>query len=319
MANVGLVILVIMAAILLLLAFVESAGNLILFLIIIALGFLGATKQCVIEWGAVSTNPEKAIKLNLNSLLQVIVLICGALLTYLINVYFGMGPVVAASLTGIIGAIVIKEHEAPVYCGAFIGMVPHELAQGFLFIALASLIAGLTFIISRCAFEGFGGKLGAIAFTGCVAAAAILNRPLLSSNGYEAPLFWPILLSASLGAVLTYTLSIRLRLGPVLASALVGLVGGLLLPTLIPATGSVLAVVLICASFAGMASQKRIPNEFLVLITALFVGLIYIFSSPYLDGFGGKLGTIAFAANLAVGGILLTVVRRRQADHGPER
>jgi hypothetical protein len=300
----GLIILVIMTIILFSLAFLESAGSLILFLVILGLVLLGTTRQCFYEWGSFCELADKTTKWNKTSLGNAATLYIGALCTYFLSVNLGLGPVVAASLIGITGALIVKNFAVPIYCGAFVGMVSHDLAQGYLFLSLAALIAGLTFIFSSCTFNGYGGKLGTIAFTGCVSAAVILGKPLLSAPVPELHMFWQILLFSSLGAVLTYVLSIRFKLGPVLASGLVGIFGGLTLPGLFPASGRMLAIVVICASFAGMSSKERIANEFLVFIAALIVGLIFIFSSPYLGGAGGKLGTIAFGASLAVSGIV---------------
>ena len=300
----GLIILVIMTAILFTLAFLESAGSLILFLIIIGLVLLGTTRSCFYEWGSFCQLQDKTTKWNKSSLGNAASLFIGALLTYFLSVNLGLGPVVAASLIGITGALTAAKFAAPIYCGSFVGMVSHDLAQGYTFLALAAMIAGLTYIVSSCAFNGFGGKLGTIAFTGCVSAAVLLGKPLLSAPVPELHMFWQILLFSVLGAVITYVLSIRFKLGPVLASGLVGIFGGLTLPGLYPAYGSMLAIVVICASFAGMSSKERMANEFLVFIAALFVGLIFIFSSPYLGGAGGKLGTIAFGSSLAVSGIV---------------
>lgn len=90
--------------------------------------------------------------------------------------------------------------------------------------------------------------------------------------------------------------------GPVLASSVVGMLGGLVLPVVFPAQGANLAVVAICASFGGMSSRERLPNAWAVLAVGVFTGVVFIFSTPHLGGAGGKLGTIAFGSVLAVSG-----------------
>jgi hypothetical protein len=40
----------------------------------------------------------------------------------------------------------------------------------------------------------------------------------------------------------------------------------------------------------------------MVLLVALFAGVVFIFSTPHMGGAGGKLGTIAFGSVLSVVG-----------------
>jgi hypothetical protein len=111
-----------------------------------------------------------------------------------------------------------------------------------------------------------------------------------------------IVLIAALAAPLTFYLNIKRQHGAAMASAVVGLTGGLILPTLFPAQGNTLAVVMICASFAGMSASTRCRGIHQILIAGLTTGIIFIYSTPLLGGAGGKLGTIAFGAVLSVCG-----------------
>ncbi len=106
-----------------------------------------------------------------------------------------------------------------------------------------------------------------------------------------------------LGAILTYFGSFRLGQGPVLASALTGLVGGIILPSIFPEVGILLAGAMFCGAFVGMSSPERLPHEGFIAIAALFAGSFFVYSSPYLGGTGGKLGTIAFISTIGVRGL----------------
>lgn len=94
------------------------------------------------------------------------------------------------------------------------------------------------------------------------------------------------------------------------------MIGGLILPKLFPGeVGDTLAVMAICASFAGMSSPKRITNWWAVLAMGLFSGMIYIPSMPLAGGAGGKLGTISFGVAVSVSAWLAVI--RKRPKRGP--
>jgi hypothetical protein len=101
-------------------------------------------------------------------------------------------------------------------------------------------------------------------------------------------------------ALLTFWLSQSLGIGSVLASAAIGLAGSVLLPKL--------STEIFTGSFVGMYSKGVAPQLSWILLAGLIAGLIYHASRYVLVGFGGKLGTIAFAgvilATLIAGGKL---------------
>jgi hypothetical protein len=101
-----------------------------------------------------------------------------------------------------------------------------------------------------------------------------------------------------------------------MASGGTALIGGLILPKLFPGeVGDTLAVMAICASFAGMSSPKRITNWWAVLAMGLFSGMIYIPSMPLAGGAGGKLGTISFGVAVSVSAWLAVI--RKRSKRGP--
>jgi hypothetical protein len=95
------------------------------------------------------------------------------------------------------------------------------------------------------------------------------------------------------GAWATYVLSVELELGPVVASALVGLLGGLVLP----AQGAAIY----CGSFAGMSSAALLANGVEMLAAGIVAGVVYVLANGTLSGFGGKLGTTAFVGTVVTG------------------
>ncbi|MFP4374894.1 MAG: hypothetical protein ACLFPO_11225 [Spirochaetaceae bacterium] len=228
----------------------------------------------------------------------------GAVAAFLLSVEMQLGPVIGAAMVGLIAGLFIPRYGVPAYCGAFVGMASEELLclRGGLFVAAA--VAGLVFVLSEGVFGGFGGKLGTIALTGCIVAALVHGRPFLVSAPATWSVAWALIPYSAIAAVATFYLSVHLGHGAVPASSIVGLVGGLLLPPLHPTLGSAPAVVVICASFAGMSTPQRLPALWAVGIAGALAGLVFVYSAPYLGGAGGKLGTIAFGSVIAVNGIL---------------
>ncbi|TRO63325.1 hypothetical protein [Christiangramia sabulilitoris] len=116
-------------------------------------------------------------------ILMIIGSVAGAFITYLLNTELNTGAVLAAGVTGLFGSFLpflnqrsqsFKNLPAAIYCGAFAGMTAEFLAEGFAFIILAGTFSGLLLIFSKETLNGFGGKLGTIAFGGVAAMTFIL-------------------------------------------------------------------------------------------------------------------------------------------------
>lgn len=229
----------------------------------------------------------------------------GALVAYILNVDVGLGPVSAAGLVGLAAALVLPDYGVPLYCGAFAGMTSAQLLVNHGELALAGAVAGVTYVLAEGIFDGFGGKLGTIAFTGTVITGFGLQRTFSAALPPEGPLTLAILVYAVVAAVATYALSVGREHGGVLASSAVGLLGGLILPHVHPTpAGNTLAVVVICASFTGMSSPRRCSNALWMALAGLITGLMFVYSMPLLGGAGGKLGTLALGSILSVRGYL---------------
>jgi hypothetical protein len=228
----------------------------------------------------------------------------GGVVTFYLSTNLGLGAVIASSVAGILAAMIVPKYGAAAYCGSFVGMSSFSLLSTYSSVALASAVAGIVYVLSRDVFGGFGGKLGTIAFIGATIAAVILGREFMITPVADWNTNLWVLVFAFIAAQLTFYLNCYLGNGPVLASGAVGLLGGLILPVVIPEIGGQLAVGVICASFTGMSNKKRCPTLWHMLVSGLFTGILFVFSTPLLGGAGGKLGTIAFASIISTNGFI---------------
>lgn len=115
-------------------------------------------------------------------------------------------------------------------------------------------------------------------------------------------------LIAITGCLVTYSLNhgvvrllgqsyyLPLKLGAVVASALIGLIGGFVFMNDAAANHS--------ASFAGMSAIVAIATTEHSIMTGVVVGILYILLENSFGGVGGKLGTIGMTSTLIVATIL---------------
>ena len=105
----------------------------------------------------------------------IVFVVAGALSTYFCSTQLNFGPVIAASGVGFFASFlpifnrkssILKELPEAVYCGAFVGMTAPKVADGIPFILFAGFLTGVILLLSKNVFNGFGGKLGTIAFGG---------------------------------------------------------------------------------------------------------------------------------------------------------
>lgn len=123
--------------------------------------------------------PIKNVKYTLVDAISIVFVLLGALGTFALSVETNFNTVFAASALGLLGACIPKHkllNEAPaaLYCGTFIGMTSVLVADGYLFIAFAGALGGLVYILAKPYLNGFGGKLGTIAFGGVAFATLFL-------------------------------------------------------------------------------------------------------------------------------------------------
>jgi len=223
-------------------------------------------------------------------------LISGALITYSIGME--TNPVFAASLVGLIFGLLFPSYSAPAYCGAFIGMSSVEILPSGLLVLLASLVSGFVWVHFSKQIPAFGGKAGFIAFLGVLA----INLPMIWEVEPSLPLELEV--EMILGVIVTAVIATsatflvrekireRFKSDAVIGSALVGFPLGFL-RLFFPGV-SIYSEVAFASSFAGMTSFKFVRKPLYYLLIGLVVGVVFLLSTPFFRGFGGKLGTIAF-------------------------
>lgn len=93
------------------------------------------------------------------------------------------------------------------------------------------------------------------------------------------------------------TLQTAFGLSPVLSSALVGFTG-----TFYHFSGWIerrgIHSVIYAGSFAGMCSHEHLSSHTQIVFISLVGSALYLTTKTHLQGFGGKLGTIAFVSSL---------------------
>jgi hypothetical protein len=275
---------------------VKRLGTFVLFMLSV-----GLVKGIIVEGRQLWLSDEKDELFTVQSVKVFSAVFLGAVIAFLLKVDLGLGAVVGAGLTALMAALVFPGLAVPAYCGAFVGMTSSRLFSAYGDLCLAAAIAGAVYLLTQRSFQGYGGKLGTIAFCGTFVTGFGLKREFLLTPFPALDLIAPILLCAVIATAFTFYLSVTLDHGAVLASGGTALIGGLILPNLFPGeVGDTLAVMATCASFAGMSSPKRITNWWAVLAMGLFTGMIYILSMPLAGGAGGKLGTISFGVAISV-------------------
>ena len=113
-------------------------------------------------------------------------ILCGALVAYTLKVNVGLGAVLSASLVALISSLVFPTYGTAIYCGAFVGMTSSQLLVNHAELAFAASIAGILFLLADRAYNGFGGKLGTIAFGSVLAVGgyrALIHRFVTFKHG----------------------------------------------------------------------------------------------------------------------------------------
>ncbi len=101
------------------------------------------------------------------------------------------------------------------------------------------------------------------------------------------------------GCFVCHWLQLRFGVIPVAAAALTGFAGSFLhLPKFYDRKA--LHAALYAGSFAGMTSSHILLGLPYLLLISMIGTILFLWSRPYLNGFGGKLGTISFLSALAV-------------------
>lgn len=261
--------------------------------------------EIFIEW-RIYLYPKKSSllkrKLNLNDFYTFISVFLGALSSYYINHSFQLGAVVASSLVGLIGGLLIPKLAVPIYCGSFAGMVSSLLASNPLSVVLIGIFAGIFYVLGSETFKGFGGKLGATAYFATLFVSILFNRVGKTMTGNGISVHYDVFIVFIIGSLGTYFINERYDIGVVVASSLLGISFGLIFPNVF-ANGNSLAVALFCGTFIGMSTASKLTSRVSVIHASLIGTIIYLYTAPYFAGLGGKLGLIAFGSTIATAGL----------------
>ncbi|MFC0521878.1 hypothetical protein ACFFGL_14370 [Mesonia maritima] len=122
---------------------------------------------------------QKNNSLKFGNWYLIIAVLLGALATTFVSLTLNFGTVIGASTIGLLGSFIPKNFfgknegkqlRTAIYCGTFIGMCQPLAENHYLLICFASFLGGIVYCLSLQNLNGFGGKLGTIAFTGvCLA------------------------------------------------------------------------------------------------------------------------------------------------------
>lgn len=240
---------------------------------------------------------------------QMVFIVGGGLSVFLVSEATGISVVILSSIVGVVIGRFWPVFGPAAFCGSFVGMASSNIFNGYsLFIA--TLFASLLFYLGGRNYLGVGGKLGTTAFFGTLLVAFFQGHSLITPWNPDFSILVPLLVLGALGTLATYYLAEEKKLGPVVGSGCVGIVGGILLPILFQEHGNLYANLVYCASFAGMASKKVLGGWPLFMAAGLISGFLFFTSLSVFDGLGGKLGTIAFVAVLVARFSLFNVIQK---------
>ncbi|HPE39951.1 MAG TPA: hypothetical protein PLI77_02555 [Bacteroidales bacterium] len=236
------------------------------------------------------------LKLHQKDFLIVAFCVLGAVSAYVLNVYVGLGAIVASSLIGLLGAILIPNYAVSIYCGSFVGMVSPMVLHDFYHVLLAASMAGIIFMLSEEVYKGYGGKLGATAFIPWVILTLSNHVQLTTPQSLSITIMFEIVVFSTVACFITYIITHRFKHDAVTSSSLVSLMAGLILPAIFNENGTSFAAVAMSASFAGMSTKAIIKNELQMFGVSVLLGMMFVYTYCHFGGAGGKLGTLAFAS-----------------------
>lgn len=226
---------------------------------------------------------------SLELVVEVVALIIAGVITYYVGSI--LNPILAASLMGLVGAMLIVKYKDAIYVGAFAGM--SSIFNIYQFLIVLLLVSIIYFLIKNT-FNGIGGKGGLTAFLGGLAVFLFLNfNPNIT---VFKPLEYLLLVGVGiLSSMATYFLAKYLE-NNVLSSGFIGLIFGIILLFFNKDIMVFVALIGYGATFIGM--QNRYKFYLLAVASILFV---FLFSYSYFfTGVGGLLGFLAFLSSVPI-------------------
>ncbi|NHN41607.1 hypothetical protein G9C85_08145 [Halorubellus sp. JP-L1] len=264
---------------------------------------VGGMGGVAVEGGVSGLGVERRLGVEGGDVVDVLAASVAAGATYVLSVHAGFGPVVASAVVGLVAGVFVSGVDTAAYCGSFVGMASPAVFPSVGGVVAAGVVAGVAFVAAEGSFAGFGGKLGTLALFGCATTGLALGVGSGAAGGVRWGAAVGLVPVGAVAAVVTAALSVRYGLGAVVGSALVGVVAGVVLPVVVADGGGRLAAVAFCASFVGMSTRERLAGAVRVGLTGALCGLVFVVVAPAFVGLGGKLGTTAFVACLAVVGV----------------
>ena len=234
----------------------------------------------------------------------VILIITSAMITFSLGHTFQFGAYLSSAVVGLSGAIFFKRQKTITYTGSFIGMTHTVFLPDFWCIILAAVVTGVIYAFSRHTFVGYGGKLGALSLIGTLTSGYVLgHRPVSLTIPDVKMQLWLIFFSL-LGTWLTLTVRRYLKHDPIFASSIatmaIALIG-MVIPITIP---HILLAAFMMGTFTAMSNRLVLPHVSLFYLASLISAITMIFSQPFLENAGGKLGTLAFIGVITTRGIV---------------
>src|SRR6516162_2988392 len=247
----------------------------------------------------------------------------------------GVDPVLASSGATVFYLIIAfllrfkRQQPAAVFCGTFAGMTsffvffnkaPFSLGFSILVYLGIAIVTGSLYVLimhfehklPKQSFNGYGGRLGAIAFIAsavCLITIGLLIR--LFSGDFQvvvlkdsaafsekAPLV--MILTSALGSFLTRRLAKDIDstipgLNVVLSASVCGFVGGIIL-LFLPPWGPIASLYWYAGNFAGMSSSAILDSHGRIFVAGAITGVFLAGLHYYGSGAGGLLGFSAFLA-----------------------
>ncbi|MGM0523803.1 MAG: hypothetical protein ACQER2_07155 [Bacillota bacterium] len=234
----------------------------------------------------------------------VLLMMVSAVITYSLGHTFGLGAFLASAVVGLIGAVFFKRQKTILYTGSFIGMTHTLFLPDFWCILLAALVTGVIYVFSRHSFVGYGGKLGALSLIGTLTSGYILGHQPVSLPIPNMAVGSLIVAFSLFGTFVTLAIRKYVKHDPIFASSLATLfIVGIrqLIPLAIP---SILIAAFMMGTFIAMANRLVLPRAVLFFLASFISAFTMIFSQPFLENAGGKLGTLAFIGVITTRGLV---------------
>lgn len=103
----------------------------------------------------------------MNSILSFLSFYLGSNLCFYTQLQLEISPILTSCCVGLLGTLIPnKKYSAAIYSGSFVGVCGETFINSHFEIALASTVGGIFTLLLQHRLDGYGGKLGTIAFLG---------------------------------------------------------------------------------------------------------------------------------------------------------